>query len=231
VRHVVIGRGEIGSALVRLLGADWVDLDAKTAAGRYDHMHVAIPYGDRFVADVEKYRKQFEPSLVIVHSTVPVGTCEKIGAVHSPCRGVHPNLYAGLRTFIKFFGGEGAEKAAEPFRIRGVRCYIAKTSRDTEAMKLWETTQYGVFIRLMQEIHDYCEANGLDFETVYRLSNISYNDGYAALGLAKFNRPVLEYMGPGIGGHCVRENARLLDSPFAQLVIGEPVEWPVKSVA
>jgi hypothetical protein len=222
--HVVLGHGEVGTAVATLLDADWVDLSAREIhAQRYRYLHIAIPFGAAFDETVAGARREFSPALAIIHSTVPLGTSDRLGAVHSPVRGVHPNLLTGLRTFVKFFGGPGAEAAAQPFIDRGVACRTVPSASDTEAMKLWETTQYGVFILLMQEIRAYCESHGLDFGTVYTDANVTYNAGYQALGKHHLTRPLLKHMGAGIGGHCVRENAALLpDTLFGDLVAQSP---------
>lgn len=218
MKHLVIGgAGEIGAALVKLLNADWIDLRSEQLTQKtYTHLHVAMRYGDLFEEAVHTYAQRYGCSLVVVHSTVPVGTCDAHGWVHSPCRGVHPNLYDGLRTFVKYFGGEFAEVAAQPFATRGVFTMTTPKAANTEALKLWETTQYGVSIALMQEIHAYCERLGLDFDLIYRHANETYNVGYELLGMAHVRRPVLKWQGEGIGGHCVVPNARLLDSPSAK---------------
>lgn len=216
MKHIVAGHGEVGTALAEFLGCDWTDLTgSRFTETRYDVLHVAFPYSFGFAAAVEDYRRMFRPTHVVVHSSVPVGTCDALGAVHSPVRGVHPNLFEGLRTFVKFFGGPGAGVMATewPGTSR-----VLRDARTCEALKLWETTQYGVFIRLMQEIHRYCDANGLPFDEVYRLSNFTYNDGYRALHRTDVLRPALRYEGPGIGGHCVLPNAELLGGPVAALV-------------
>jgi UDP-N-acetyl-D-mannosaminuronate dehydrogenase len=214
--HLVIGKGEVGSALVEILDADWIDLhDRSISLPQPEYVHIAVPYSEQFDGVVRRHAGEHPQALMVVHSTVPVGTCERLGVVHSPCRGMHPNLAEGIRTFMKFFGGARAEEAAKPFRALGIECRTVESSRNTEAMKLWETAQYGVFIRLMQEIREYCADHGLDFDVVYRQANETYNAGYQALGLGWCTRPVLQYQGPGIGGHCVMANARMLDSKSA----------------
>ncbi len=216
MKHLVIGHGEVGTALAELLGCDWADVDTSNmSGGPYDVVHIAFPYRTLFAQSVRFYRRVYSPAHVVVHSTVPVGTCATLDAVHSPVRGVHPHLLDGLRVFVKYFGGPSAEAiAAEwpgPSRV-------LPNARTCEALKLWETAQYGVHIRLMQEIHAYCAANGLAFDDVYTYANHSYNHGYAVLGRRDVRRPVLKFTGPDIGGHCVKQNAELLDSPAALIV-------------
>lgn len=155
----------------------------------------------------------------MVHSTVKVGTCQKVGAVHSPVRGVHPDLEGGVRTFVKYFGGLEADLAAKPFDECGVETYVFPRSMDVEALKLWSTTQYGLFITLNKEMKKYCEENNLDFNLIYVHANATYNHGYYKLGRGEVLRPVLKYMQGKIGGHCVIPNCSLLEGDIANFIL------------
>src|SRR5690606_40778498 len=69
---------------------------------------------------VQRYAAEHGAELVVVHSTVPVGTCDANGWVHSPVRGRHPNLVGGLRKFVKHRSeerrvGEGCGSRWEPW--------------------------------------------------------------------------------------------------------------------
>lgn len=221
--NLVIGLGEVGSALRDVLECDGHDPKREVLArGTYDVVHIAFPYDPTrydFVKEVEDYRKRFEAKLVVVHSTVPIGTSCALKAVHSPIRGVHPHLATGIRTFVKFFGGERAADAARIFEAKGVRTACTPRSEDTEAAKLWDTTQYGAMILLNKEIRRFCEHYGLDFDVVYTAFNRTYNEGYIALGRSEVVRPHLAYMEGPIGGHCVVPNARLFESETPQRIL------------
>lgn len=218
--HIVLGHGEVGSAIAQLLDADWIDIEEQQVSrSQYDYLHVAIPHSDDFDELVKEHRDRLGVSLVVIHSTVPVGTSERLGAVYSPMRGRHPALFESLTIFVKFFAGRDAEKAAAEFSARNVDTRIAKDSRSLEAMKIWDTSQHGIAIRLMQEIHRFCAEHDLDFDTVYTAANDTYNEGYKAIGMPQFCRPVLEYMGDDIGGHCVKQNAVMLDSWAAEIIL------------
>lgn len=183
---------------------------------------VAVPPMEiepKFIKVVEEYKKYFGPNITIVHSSVPIGTCERLDVVHSPVRGVHPNIEKGLRTFVKYFGGFKAHEAAQLFEEQGIKTRVIRDSRTTEAAKLWDTTQYGIMILLEKEIYDFCRKNGLDFEVVYAEFNQTYHEGYKKLGMAYVTRPALMHKEGKIGGHCVVENAALLNTPLAQLII------------
>jgi len=224
-KHIVIGMGEVGRAVFKVL-TDFckndvigIDKDNQREVGICDVMHVCIPYSKDFAEIVTNYRKEYSPDLVIIHSTVPVGTSTALDAVHSPIRGVHPNLEQGIRTFPKYFGGERAGEAAEIFEMVGLRCIKTSDARNTEALKLWDTTYYGWNIAFMHEVRHYCDKNGLDFDLIYTEGNESYNEGYALLGREDVQRPVLKYMQGKIGGHCVIPNCHLLGGDVADFIL------------
>lgn len=208
--NLVIGLGQIGSAIQKVLGCDGIDVD-DSLPGAFKIIHICIPHSEEFIDIVEEYQREYKPEITVIHSTVPVGTCRKLGAVHSPVRGVHPDLEGGIRTFVKYFGGNDAEEASKPFVEAGVRCEINDKVENIEALKLWSTTQYGVMIMLEKTIWDYCQKHRLDFATVYTKANLSYNEGYKELGMDNVIRPVLKHVDGEIGGHCVNENSKILN--------------------
>lgn len=211
MKHLVVGHGEVGKAVHKVLGkAVWIDFKGGTWDGEspVDVAHICIPYSEEFFDTVEMY-KEYAP-LVIVHSSVPVGTCDRLGVVHSPIRGVHPRLAKGIKTFVKYFGGKGAQKAANIFKKLGVKTRVFKDAKTTEAIKLWDTTQYGKLIMLEKEIHAWCKKNKVEFDAVYRQANKDYNEGYVKLKRPEVVRPYLKHVEGPIGGHCVLPNAKLL---------------------
>jgi len=218
--QIVIGLGEIGTAIQKILGCEGYDqrMGLLEKPMKHEVIHICFPYFKGFEKEVRNYKKKFRAKLVIIHSTVPIGTSEKLNSVASPCRGVHPHLEEGIRTFTKFFGGEKAEEAAKLFSSHGITTYSCKDSRSIEAMKLWDTTIYGFNIVLEKEIHRFCEENDLDFDKVYTKANISYNEGYEELGKPQFKKYILKHSEGKIGGHCVIPNCDLLDSWVAKTI-------------
>lgn len=220
-RHLVIGLGEVGGALKKVLECDGYDPAHATSVptGLFDVLHICFPWSENFIDSVFKYKDHFNPRYIVIHSTVPIGVSRKCGAMHSPVRGMHPNMVSGLKTFIKFIGAESQEEMApiaEDFLKVGVKCHYAGKSENTEALKLWDTMQYGVFIMLEKEINQFCKDNDLDFNVVYTLANETYNAGYEALGRLNVRRPVLKHQDGKVGGHCVTNNAKLLVSRTAE---------------
>lgn len=210
MRHLILGYGEVGKSLHKVLGeAMYVTRNKGTWDGELvDVLHVCIPYSKDFDAVVRICCAS--AYLTIIHSSVPVGTCDALGVVHSPICGVHPHLEKGIRTFVKYFGGKRAKKAAKIFSDLGIKTKTFPDARTTEAMKLWSTTQYGRLIMLEKEIYAWCQKNNLNFDDVYTRSNKDYNEGYIKLGMPHVVRPYLKHVEGPIGGHCVIPNAKLL---------------------
>lgn len=211
MKNLVIGLGEVGTAIQSILKCDGIDSEDKSGL-KYDLIHICFPYTESFVDSVKSYADYYEAKYVVVHSTVPIGTCDEHGWTHSPVRGVHPNLEQGIRTFVKYFGGKDSLEVVAPFVKRGIKCTPTKYAKTTEALKLWDTTQYGALIMLQKEIHDFCEENDLDFDLVYIDANQTYNDGYTKLKMPHVVRPFLKHMEGPIGGHCVLQNCKLLEN-------------------
>ena len=224
MNNLVIGAGEIGKAVYKVLnsvyGGVYIRDKEETEIKKADILHICIPYTKDFEKIVSSYIELYGAELTIVHSSTKVGTCDALGAVHSPIRGIHPNLEDGIRTFTKYFGGKDAERASKLFEpITEVKCY--PEARTTEAMKLWSTTQYGWNIILEKEIHKWCEENGIDFEAVYTEANKTYNKGYTELGKEQFVRPVLKHIDGKVGGHCVIPNLETLGKNNITKIIKE----------
>jgi hypothetical protein len=229
--QLVIGsKGQVGSALIEVLSekyeVDGIDYLSDRLPGKYDVIHICIPYSERFDEAVEVYSDLYLNSggLIIIHSTVPLGTSAKFNAVHSPIRGVHPHLADGIRHFDKYFGGARSDEAAGIFSWLGPSV-ISEKSEDTEAMKLWDTTYYGWNIVFEKAVKAYCDEHKLNFKLVYTAANLSYNDGYAELGMEHVRRPVLKDYPGKIGGHCIIPNAKLLGGEIAEFILKKDEEY------
>jgi hypothetical protein len=211
-KHCVVGLGEIGSALKTIFKADGEDPFKNEFAEErhYEFLHIAFPFNDSFVKSVEDYQKKYTPKYTIIHSTVPIGISELCDANHSPVRGVHPNLVDGILTFKKFVGGPDCWEIASEFKKFRISCMCVRESKQTEALKLIDTTQYGVMIMVEKQIHKFCEENKLDFNLIYTLANETYNEGYTKLFRPEVVRPYLKHFDEPLKGHCILENAILL---------------------
>lgn len=237
MKHLVIGRGQVGTALIEVLRERYdvwsIDADGGPKKLLSDVVHVCFPYDQFFDSSLERYKLRYLRSggLVIIHSTVPLGTSAKHDAVHSPIRGVHPNLAEGIRTFAKFFGGPRAKEAAIIFWKLGIQVTTTFSAMNTEALKLWDTTYYGWNIVFEKAVKAYCDELALDFDIVYTQANKTYNRGYAGLGMGNVQRPVLEHREGPIGGHCVIPNAKILGGEIAQFILEQNYVDVMKAAA
>lgn len=220
--HVVVGAGQVGTALAEVLGCDLVDLAGPLQ--QYDVMHVAFPWSETFEDEVRAHAMHAAAGLVVIHSTVPVGTSRRLGAVHSPVTGRHPDLVPSLRAFPKFFGGERAQEAAAAFAVAGCAVECVPDPETTEAGKLWATLQFGWLVALEKEARSFCEQVGADPDIAYCRFNEAYNTGYASLG-ETYRLPVLRHIDGPIGGHCVIPNARMTGTRIADLLVGLDGSW------
>lgn len=229
----ILGYGQIGQAIASFYKDPFIqDVGPEfwtTQQGhlQLDVLHVCIPCKDQeeFVRVVrQRIADHCKFGLVIIHSTVPVGTTAKVAeqlsqfVVHSPIRGVHPHLAEGIKIFPKYIGADfsGAGRlVAEHFEEIGITPVVLYKSRTSELLKLLDTTYYGVAIAFHAYAKDLCEKEGLNFDMVMTAPNRSYNEGYAALGKTNVVRPVLFAPPDGkIGGHCVVPNAELLKEQY-----------------
>lgn len=235
----IIGYGEIGQSLEKLyLGRDFIiqindiSLQKSEIEKDVDILNIAIPFTskDKFVEIVSNYINELTPQLTIIHSTVIPGTTLEIIKktkndliVHSPVRGVHPNLYEGLKTFVKFIGSDNKEATAitvNHYTDIEIKSQIFETSKATELAKVLSTTYYGMCIAFHNDINKLCIEQGVKFEEVATKWNKTYNEGYSKLGMSNVVRPVLYPPKEGkIGGHCVVPNAELCKQFFESKVL------------
>ena len=230
----IVGYGQVGQAVAKLYSEidtskSWFSFDKILIYDPYqdmlddisdvDILNVCIPYTEDFVSIVKDL--PIPNWYTVIHSTVPVGTTEKFGHkfLHSPVRGVHPNLYEGLKTFVKFIGGDQqlAEAYSGHLKTLGIETHICKDAKTTELSKLADTTYYGLCIAFTSDMKKLCDEYNLDFMEVMTKFNHTYNEGYKKLGKTNVVRPVL-YPTDKIGGHCIIPNAKLL--PRTKLIDG-----------
>ena len=230
---MIIGYGEVGKAIYKAekeAGNNVKVVDSITTIPEstlddtkgIDVMHICIPYSNDFITHTTYYAKEFNPELIIVNSTVKVGITQKVRdaileedckyIVHSPIRGVHPNLYEGLLTFVKYVGGDSDSVTAgiEHFLSININAEALGSFETTELAKILSTSYYGWNILFAKECKIMCNHYGLDFDKVYTKPNQTYNDGYTKLGMKHVVRPILTPPEGKIGGHCISPNYELL---------------------
>jgi len=230
----ILGYGEVGKALAKFYKNPQIkDLIRKDKLIDLDILHICIPYDKNFVKTVVKEIKSSKAKLVIINSTVAPGTTRKIqklslhnNIVHSSVRGKHPNLYLGLKTYVKFVGSDNlkaGKMAVSHFRSLGIKSKLLKNSVASELAKLFCTTYYGVCVAWFKEMARISEQFGLDYQEVFPAYNKTYNSGIRRVGMKQFVRPELQADKGPIGGHCVVPNAQILakyiKSPALDLIL------------
>ena len=234
--HAVIGMGEVGGAvygaLTKLYNVQTLDINKEKLREPIDVIHICIPYSDKFVDIVKKYQRKFKPSLTIVYSTVPVGTCKKLGktTVHSPIEGKHPKLVRSVEIFKRWIGYNDMEagKQAEKIWSHIVECHLVNSSDFTEFLKLASTTEYGVNLAFADYKRKVAESLGMAYELTMDW-NKDYNALYRRLMPGYYIRKfVLQSPEGRIGGHCVVPNAKLLNEQFPDELLGKVIEMEIK---
>jgi len=221
----ILGFGEVGQAMAKFYSSQAKIKDLKRDDGLegVEILHICIPWSENFVKIVTEEIKRIKPKLTIIHSTVVPGTTKKLTldlpkglgetVVHSPVRGVHPNLYGGIKTFVKYIGADNkkaGEMAEKHLRSLGIKTKVFQSSKTTELGKLLDTTYYGLCIAWHGEMNKICNKEKVNFEETVTDFNKTYNEGYKKLGMSYVIRPVLYPPKNGIGGHCVCQNAEIL---------------------
>jgi UDP-N-acetyl-D-mannosaminuronate dehydrogenase len=227
MKHCVIGyKGEVGSAVYEFLkerGEKAVGVEVGDRIPDYsEYIHICIPYSKKFVDIVKKYAKNIDHKYIVIYSSVPVGTTERIGkeAVHSPVEGRHPELYKSFCTFKRFIGGNKSEEIAKFFIDKGLQVEWFKTPQTTELGKLLSTTRYGLNLMFADMEADICRKLKVNFHDAIILYQSMYNNGYLSMGESRFVQQMLTPPGGKIGGHCVVPNAKLLFKDTKNPIIG-----------
>jgi len=234
----ILGYGEVGQAIAKFYGSAGAstelsrmsspqarikDLTRDDKLEGVEILHICIPWGNKFVDIVKSEIKKINPKLTIIHSTTVPGTTKQLAeafsgnVVHSPVRGIHPHLYEGIKTFVKYIGADNKKAgrlAKRHLESLGIKTKVFYPSVTTEIGKLLDTSYYGICIAWHGEMKKLCDKYGINFEEAVTDFNKTYNEGYTKLGRLNVVRPVLSAPKGGIGGHCVVQNAEILQKHF-----------------
>lgn len=242
---LIVGNGEVGSSLKKVLDKrknkekcgiiDKRDKNFKNILKKLEckTLHICFPYTKNFLKDSLKYLDLLQPELVIIHSTVPVGTTQALNLLasltisnpqiaHSPVRGQHPHLVKSLTLFVKYVGTEDKKTFNKVKReMSNMSLKWFDNPKDTELGKILSTSYYGMIISWHREMVKFCKHFNVDFENAVTDFNKSYNAGYKKLR-PNVIRPVLYPPKDKIGGHCITQNAKMLnkqkESKFLRLI-------------
>lgn len=207
-KTITIGAGEIGRAVNMVFGGELCDKDNQPV-GKYDMLFICFGYDDKFCKEVKKYQKKYCPKNTVIFSTVPIGTCTKLGAIHSPVVGKHPFLKESIRKSVRWIGGVCSD-FIDLCGEYGLKCLVLKKPEYTEWLKLRCTTLYGLNIEFARYSKKISDKLGMEFELT-KLWDKDYNDLYKSLGMKWAKRYILNAPEGKIGGHCVVPNAKILN--------------------
>src|SRR5438094_7116438 len=177
---VVVGLGEVGRPLLEVLKrahrVEGVDLAARGISESVEFLHVCYPVEiDDFVGVTARYVERYRPQVVVIHSTVPVGTTRAVAravavpAVHSPVRGKHARMVEELTHYVKFIGAEQrsvAERVKAHFEAAGMKAKLLASAEATELAKLTETTYFGLLIAFAQDVNRMARSAGVSYDDV-----------------------------------------------------------------
>jgi len=235
-KNVVVGLGEIGNPICKLISKNSItigyDIDKKLMNQKkfkkYEQnetltLHICIPFSTKFIKNVQNLVRQFQPEILVIHSTISPSTTSilqsklKIPVIYSATRGVHKRMYSDLKRYTKFFAiSSNAPK--KQFAINEFKKNMRIHGVKTKQMSKPETLELAKII---------CDTSYLGWLINYaQLSNmiaINYNVNYDEMWtfsdeIDKFlgNRPK---MYPGfIGGHCVIPNLDLMHNQTLDLI-------------
>jgi UDP-N-acetyl-D-mannosaminuronate dehydrogenase len=213
---IVAGMGEIGRPLMEILSRVYtckgIDIAPVQIEEPCSVLHVCYPFQIQdFVGTTIAYIEKYRPDLVIINSTIPVGTTRKIRerasctVVYSPVRGKHSKMVQDMFFYKKFVAGFddiSTRQATEHFVAAGFRVATFPNPEAGELSKLVETTWLGLLVGWAQEIERMAAHCGATYDDVN-----SFIKEIAYLPTSTF---------PGhIGGHCVMPNIALLQKTFS----------------
>ena len=235
-KNVIVGLGEIGNPILKLLSKNEIvvgydinkKLTDKKKLLRYEKyatnfLHICIPFGEKFNSQIILLNKKFNPSCIVIHSTIKPGTTKKlqlrlkIPIIYSATRGVHKRMLFDLKRYTKFFAIENnaprKKWASTSFVNQMKKCKI-KTKKMSSPMTLelakivCDTSYYGWLISYAQISNLIARQNNVNFDEMWTFSD----EIHKFLG----NRPKLF---PGfIGGHCVIPNLELISNPVLNMI-------------
>jgi UDP-N-acetyl-D-mannosaminuronate dehydrogenase len=235
-KNVVAGLGEIGFPILKLLSKHHVSVGYDTNTKLMDHrkynklefvetmfLHVCIPYSERFIQNVMCLCKKFDPSIIVIHSTISPHTTKtlqnklSIPVIYSATRGVHKRMLYDLKRYTKFFAIEknapkakwAAIKYAQLMEKCGVKTRQMSNPVTLELAKIVvDTSYYGWLINYAQLSNMIAIEHNVNYDEMWLFSD--------EIQKILHNRPK---MYPGyIGGHCVIPNLDLIHNQTLNLI-------------
>lgn len=228
-KDIVAGLGEIGNPILKLLSKSQIvlghDINPKlvnqSKFQKFEKhvvrfLHICIPFNENFNSNVFNLVQKFNPSVLVIHSTVSPYTTKtlqnklSIPVIYSATRGVHKRMLSDLKKYTKFYALEknapkkqwASSEYSKLMKKCGVRTKKLSDPITLELAKIVvDTSYYGWLINYAQISNMIAKKHGVDFDEMWSFAD----EIQKYLG----NRPK---MFPGfIGGHCVIPNLSLIN--------------------
>ena len=235
-KDIVVGLGEIGLPILKLLSKkDLVlgyDIDknlmSKTKFKKFENhptsfLHIAIPFTDKFIRNLNSLFKKFNPECMVIHSTISPGTTTKlqttfnIPVIYSSTRGVHKNMTRDLKRYTKFFAISN-KSPRKQWAISSFSKKMKSVGIKTKQMSKPETLELAKIVcdtSYLGWLVNYAQISNL----IAQKFNVNYDEMWSFSDeIHKFlgNRPKLF---PGfIGGHCVIPNLKLINNETLDMI-------------
>ncbi|MDD4931651.1 MAG: hypothetical protein PHG66_05930 [Candidatus Colwellbacteria bacterium] len=192
--------------------------------GHYDIEAMAAAENEPgFIDTIKAWQEEINPKATIVFSTVPIGTCKYLGAVHFPIEAKHPHIKRDLLLNRNCFMGGHNQIAEEFMQQAEFKFQVLDKPEHTEFLKLRSTAIYGVNLEFARYCGKIAKELDLDYDNV-----IDYDKAYNILvmerGTYEHVRYVLTPPEGMIGGHCVVPNAEILNRAYPSPFLGEIIK-------
>lgn len=229
--NIILGGGEVGRGLYEAVKdahrTTVIDTDRKkcinlVCIGPVHILNICIPGTlPDFVQIVCNAVKLYDPAILIIHSTVKVGTTRDIArrvgipTFHSPIRGKHPNLAAHILAYSKHIGYIDTKELATVKRFfteAGITTESYEKPETTELGKILELMRYGINVAVADQERKLCDDFGVEYDSTVNGFVRTYNAGLAEVGMPEYTMPIITPPTGTIGGHCVVQNTKLLRS-------------------
>ena len=228
MKSSIIGLGEVGGGLFSILknyyDVQWFEKTSNPCFST-EIMHICIPWSDEFISTVDSYVGAQNPTYVVVHSSVPVGTCKQLqdltslAVFHSPIRGQHPDMTGGILNYVKYLGTDLRdsvinEQITSYFEKAGIKTQLVQGTKTTELAKLLELSRYGTYIAFAKEQEKICKHFGVDYKVAVNDYEKTRTEGLIHLNRSDLAQPILYPFKDYVGGHCTVEDMEILLNQF-----------------
>ena len=235
-KDIVAGIGEIGRPILKLLSESNIvvgfdlnpNLMDKRKFERYKNlktsfMHITIPVTGKFINNVLKLYKKFQPECIVIHSTIRPGTTERlqeklpIPVIYSATRGVHKRMIYDLKRYTKFFvistnaprGKWASSRYVKMMKACGIKTKKMSKPETLELAKIICDTSYlGWLVNYAQLSNMIAIEHGVNYDEMWSFTE----------EIQKFlgNRPKM--YSNFIGGHCVIPNLNLINNEALNMI-------------